>query len=106
MFLPPPVKRQGGGWVIQTLREAMQNLRPGELLKDAEVDAVYEIFSDGESWFISQTDGDLEIGPFPSSAKALTGAADLAEQAGYTLLTQVPWTNKDLTEWPLPRGGR
>ena len=108
-ILPPPVRWQeeGGnrGWLFPTLREAMRmDLSTSIVLKKgANIDSVYEVYTDGQGWYIhcSYDDDDLEIGPFDNETRALQEAHSLIKEAGFVLLDRDPWISEDLQSWSL-----
>jgi len=99
--LPPPVPRDGGGWVFPRMREAMAAPTPASYARNDEPSSVYEVYTDGTAWFVYSTDTDEEIGPFDEIPIALKEAKAVAKAAGYEFLERLPWEDQDLQKYPL-----
>jgi hypothetical protein len=99
-LLPPPVPRDGGGWVFLRMRAAMTSPVPRSFSRNADVDSVYEVFNDGKGWFVFATDSDQEIGPFDTIPAALAQAKTQASQDGYIILDELPWDDQDILKYP------
>lgn len=102
-ILPPPLKREGGGWVFPTLREAMRNSwdETTKVGARTQIDSMFEVYFDGQDWYVHSVEAESEIGPFSSEHTALTETRSLAAAEGYLVLDKQPWTAEDLTAWPL-----
>jgi len=97
-FVPPPIPRAGGGFVILSMRE-YQRFPTEKLAFDAQVDHLAEVFHSSDGWWVALADGS-EVGPFPATTEALTNATSILSDEGYEFLPDFPWTAQDAEEYP------
>lgn len=100
-LVPPPIPREGGGFVILSMRE-YQRFPAEKIVKGAEVDYIADVWlaqGTRSDWWVTLTDGS-EVGPFPTSSAALVNARSLVEDEGYTVLDALPWSAQDAEEYP------
>jgi hypothetical protein len=99
-LLPPPIPREGGGWVFPTFSRAIKAPLPPILKPDQKVEFEFEIKTDGTRWVILTREGS-EIGPFGEKEDALNEAHAFAMSDGFILLKKMPWDNTDVLDFPM-----
>jgi hypothetical protein len=107
-MIPPPIPvvqgNENRGWVFVTLREALRNGAPDTFtLSDlSRVDQEALVFTDDANWFVSLvSDGGTEMGPFATAKVALTEATEYLKGEKYTILTETPWDEDDVSDYPV-----
>jgi len=95
---PPPVPREGGGFLFLTMREFQRHPR-NMIPKDDEVDYLADVFKGSDGWWVCMYD-QSEVGPFPDLVAAQKAALSLLSDEGYEVLTQKPWTVADAEAYP------
>jgi len=99
-FLPPPIPRDGGGWVFPAFEVAVKKPLPPSLKAGEQLEFVFEVKTDGTRWIVMTDDGS-EIGPFWEGEVALKEAKNFAMEEGFILLSRMPWDNSDILRFPL-----
>jgi hypothetical protein len=95
-ILPPPVMK-GDRLVYPTMRGFQYNTATEEYHVEV---CQPEIGSD---WFVFMDSGE-EIGPLDSLSNAKKVAEGLLQQRGYHILRSPPWTETEVSEYPLMKG--
>lgn len=100
-YLLPPVPRPEGGWALIPLKESFKLYKGGVLPLNFSGDVYYQVWNDGNNWFVLNPRTEEEVGPFDSGPVAIKEAQSLAQAEGLTLIPNWPWDGDDVADFKM-----